>query len=556
MFLYSRYKISLTLKSTQLKIENRRGELKIVTETSETMAVQKTTYLKYIYICCLLLMLVGCVQPAYQEYDIYSGEHLDDTIMKTDGSGVTNINAVLVVYDDSCEDFIEDYRIHRHPLPLTKYVVFLYHEYVTSQTNTWYGYNGDDIKERYDITTCWAVLFIPEGSRRDSEPRRWTPEIGRDFTDWVWDQIRYPIEITNYNNFRVKLEVIGGYGHLHGPDQFEPIGLDPSEKRIEMIPLSYFVTAHTWDQMSDGRHYIGAWKVDHPKRKIPVLSQPRDDADYHADIQNYMDQESLDDYTKREWIWTGQQRHLLNLKQPLVTPNLTETGFLKRQIPSEWYEKLVYFYRTNQAHRIVENWPHIDSVVNHDEIATTIIPLSEHVKQTVSRGLQDLMEEWCGVQLEMTSFYGIREYYRGNILRNHVDRVETHVISAILQVEQDLGEGESWPLEFIDYSGDRQEVMLKPGEMLLYESAKLIHGRPKTFTGNLFANVFLHYKPLSSWTETHFRSGLTLHYPQDKRERLLPFKSNLTQQHARRRKLFAPYAPDNQINSEAGKIEL
>ena len=57
------------------------------------------------------------------------------------------------------------------------------------------------------------------------------------------------------------------------------------------------------------------------------------------------------------------------------------------------------------------------------------------------------MEEWSGLDLEMTAFYGVREYYGGNVLQNHVDRLDTHVISAIIQIDKDLGEEEDWLLE-------------------------------------------------------------------------------------------------------------
>jgi hypothetical protein len=43
--------------------------------------------------------------------------------------------------------------------------------------------------------------------------------------------------------------------------------------------------------------------------------------------------------------------------------------------------------------------------------------------------IQPLVEGWVGEPLIFTSFYGIRVYHRGNHLRMHVDRLETHVYS-------------------------------------------------------------------------------------------------------------------------------
>ncbi|CAN0013427.1 unnamed protein product, partial [Sphacelaria rigidula] len=46
------------------------------------------------------------------------------------------------------------------------------------------------------------------------------------------------------------------------------------------------------------------------------------------------------------------------------------------------------------------------------------------------------MEEWSGLKLKPTSCYGVRTYHRGSVLANHVDRLDTHVISAIINVSQ------------------------------------------------------------------------------------------------------------------------
>lgn len=96
--------------------------------------------------------------------------------------------------------------------------------------------------------------------------------------------------------------------------------------------------------------------------------------------------------------------------------------------------------------------------------------------------------------LEFTSFYGIRVYHWGNHLRMHVDRLETHIYSVIMQLDQ-VDVEEDWPLEVIDFTGKRKEISMKPGDLILYESAKLIHGRPKTLYGKEYANAFCHFKP-------------------------------------------------------------
>ena len=38
----------------------------------------------------------------------------------------------------------------------------------------------------------------------------------------------------------------------------------------------------------------------------------------------------------------------------------------------------------------------------------------------------------------MTSIYGVRKYVNNSILRMHVDTAQTHVVSAIINVDQDV----------------------------------------------------------------------------------------------------------------------
>ena len=62
-------------------------------------------------------------------------------------------------------------------------------------------------------------------------------------------------------------------------------------------------------------------------------------------------------------------------------------------------------------------------------------------------------------------------------LLSHLDQLGTHVISAIINVDQEVEE--DWPLFIQDNRGEDHEVILRPGEMIWYESARLIHGRQR-----------------------------------------------------------------------------
>jgi len=104
----------------------------------------------------------------------------------------------------------------------------------------------------------------------------------------------------------------------------------------------------------------------------------------------------------------------------------------------------------------------------------------------------------------------------GALLNTHVDRPATHIVSAILNIAKQAHS--PWPI------GDRSGVArcatwrsgcdasipwigirshdrklyrypLEPGRMVLYESARCLHGKAHRFNGTEYANLFVHFKP-------------------------------------------------------------
>ena len=82
------------------------------------------------------------------------------------------------------------------------------------------------------------------------------------------------------------------------------------------------------------------------------------------------------------------------------------------------------------------------------------------------------------------------------MLIDHVDRMDTHLASAVIQVDQKVDENGGWPLELLLANGTVAEVYTQPGEVILYEGAWLRHGRPMRLRGDEFANLFSHFSPL------------------------------------------------------------
>ena len=62
-----------------------------------------------------------------------------------------------------------------------------------------------------------------------------------------------------------------------------------------------------------------------------------------------------------------------------------------------------------------------------------------------------------------------------------------------------------WPLQIYDHDGKLHEIVLAEGEMVWYESARLVHARSSPLNGSYFENVFVHYMPRSgSWFKKDF----------------------------------------------------
>lgn len=89
-----------------------------------------------------------------------------------------------------------------------------------------------------------------------------------------------------------------------------------------------------------------------------------------------------------------------------------------------------------------------------------MVYLTDQDKDIIFAGVKPLLAEWAGnVNLVPTSCYGVRSYHNGSWLREHVDTGDTHIISAIMQIDQDVEE--DWHLTFVDHNGDRHYIAME-----------------------------------------------------------------------------------------------
>ena len=194
----------------------------------------------------------------------------------------------------------------------------------------------------------------------------------------------------------------------------------------------------------------------------------------------------------------------MNLLQPSAMQNYTHAGVAKVPVPPSVLEKLQKFWYTNKDTDAYqqEEWNPANTYVNHWEAPTYLLDMgredlpemSASIQWEIVREVQSMVEAWTKQSVILTSLYGIRAYQRGAILAPHVDRLPL-VSSAIINVAQE-GVEEQWPLEVIGHDGIAVNITLEPGEMILYESHSVIHGRPYPFRGTYYANLFIHFEPI------------------------------------------------------------
>jgi len=185
---------------------------------------------------------------------------------------------------------------------------------------------------------------------------------------------------------------------------------------------------------------------------------------------------------------------------PAKLPSYTKTGYEVIEMPDSLHQRLLNYYKKWEHKRSSEPWDLQQTETNYHETHMSLVSLDHDWQERDSIAndyMKDTLAEWAGVpseDMKLKSFYGIREYFRGNELRTHIDTITTHVLSAVLCIDQ-IGIDEDWMLEVLDHNGDRVEIACKPKQIILYESASLPHGRPKPFNGTKFVNAFVHYQP-------------------------------------------------------------
>eukprot|EP00980_Cylindrotheca_fusiformis_P013410 scaffold3416_cov120-Cylindrotheca_fusiformis.AAC.8 len=196
-------------------------------------------------------------------------------------------------------------------------------------------------------------------------------------------------------------------------------------------------------------------------------------------------------------------------RQGRIQRTFSSLGFAKGRLPNDVFASLGALYYNNRNHLTVEEWGGKGVFVNWWETTVAFVQIPWNLKAYYQTRLKDMVSEWAGVEVEETVMYGLRQYQEGARLLTHVDRHNTHAVSLIVNIAQGgLLDEEPWPVEVYDHGGRLHEIVMEPGDVVYYESAKNLHGRNRPLKGKgaYYVNLFTHYRPVGEGDDWWFNT--------------------------------------------------
>jgi len=133
------------------------------------------------------------------------------------------------------------------------------------------------------------------------------------------------------------------------------------------------------------------------------------------------------------------------------------------------------------------------------QVPNTYSQYADIAMENLLQMTRPLMEKKTGLKLTPTYSYA-RIYKNGDILTRHKDRESCEISTTIflggfpwpIFIEPNTKKGKETPLGYMSANTKGVEVLLQPGDMLVYKGCELEHWR-EAFKGEYCVQVFLHY---------------------------------------------------------------
>jgi hypothetical protein len=187
------------------------------------------------------------------------------------------------------------------------------------------------------------------------------------------------------------------------------------------------------------------------------------------------------------------------------------------QLPGAIYSRITESYLRQRA-LTQRPEPLISTVFNQLETQTYHIPIKKSALQELSSIVMKETAKWLYISVDdlvETGAYGVREYRKGSVVNWHTDLTASQPLTAMIHIRSDqqmLSDdnttsdliSDEWVLELADVGLDGilglkavevHEVVLRPGEAIIIESARLPHARSTPLAAAWYGNAFVHMKP-------------------------------------------------------------
>mmetsp|Transcript_12158 Transcript_12158/g.13940 ORF Transcript_12158/g.13940 Transcript_12158/m.13940 type:complete len:515 (+) Transcript_12158:82-1626(+) len=296
-----------------------------------------------------------------------------------------------------------------------------------------------------------------------------------------------------------KIEAISGNAlDFSRTSSGKPLTNDPVEYGVDVsFPIQHKIASMNYDSLP---HNVDPEHNAVPRKLQDFVVQPLGNKnEFYDDFV----QSCVDAFGKKGARCRSSEdgRVAMSLRQPQSMTNYTDIGFKKVRAPEEAFKLISEFWEANKEKGILESWGVANTYTNNWQSPTYMVSVENgglrgggnRLKQKIWDAARDTIQEWTNQELTQCSLYGIRVYTEDSILSTHVDRLPL-VSSAIINVAQDVDE--PWPIEVYGHDGKATNVTMEPGDMIMYESHSVLHGRPFPLKGRYYANIFIHFEPV------------------------------------------------------------